>query len=107
MNARPERLKHHGRIDRSTTLEFSFDGKRMDGFSGDTLASALLANGKLLVGRSFKYHRRRGIYSLGVDDPNALVTLNRGARNEPNTQATLVDLYDGLIASSQNCRPFA
>ncbi len=105
MNARPERLKHHGRIDRSTMLEFSFDGKRMAGFSGDTLASALLANGKLLVGRSFKYHRRRGIYSLGVDDPNALVTLNRGARNEPNTQATLVDLYDGLIASSQNCRP--
>ncbi len=105
MSTRPERLKHQGRIDRAETLEFSFDGKRMTGFSGDTLASALLANGELLVGRSFKYHRPRGIYSLGVDDPNALVTLNQGARNEPNTQATMVDLYDGLIASSQNCWP--
>ena len=105
MTRKPERLEHHGRIDRGKKLWFSFDGSRLSGFSGDTLASALLANGKLLVGRSFKYHRPRGIYSLGVDDPNALVSLHQGARNEPNTQATMVDLYKGLVARSQNCWP--
>ena len=73
--------------------------------AGDTLASALLANGVHLVGRSFKYHRPRGIYSAGAEEPNALVQLARGARSEPNTRATTLELYDGLIARSQNCWP--
>jgi len=105
MRGGPVRLEGHGRIDRGKPVRFSFDGQRMTGYAGDTLASALLANGRFLIGRSFKYHRPRGIYSTGVDDPNALVTLNDGARSEPNTQATLVDLQDGLIAKSQNCWP--
>ena len=78
---------------------------RYEGYAGDTLASALLANGVHLVARSFKYHRPRGIYSAGAEEPNALVQLARGARTEPNTRATTLELYDGLIASSQNCWP--
>jgi len=86
-------------------LSFTFDGRRYQGFAGDTLASALLANGVALYGRSFKYHRPRGLFSAGVEEPNALVTLRSGARAEPNTRATVVELYDGLEATSQNRWP--
>lgn len=93
-----------GQIDRSRKLSFSFNGKRMDGYAGDTLASALLANGQKLVGRSFKYHRPRGIFTAGSEEPNALVQLREGAFREPNTRATVVELFDGLTATSQNHR---
>jgi heterotetrameric sarcosine oxidase alpha subunit len=86
-------------------LRFTFDGRRLEGFAGDSLAAALLANGVRLVGRSFKYHRPRGIVSAGSEEPNALVQLRRGARDEPNTRATMVELFDGLEASSQNRWP--
>ena len=99
------RLAGGGLIDRARPLAFSFDGRAFQGFSGDTLASALLANGVNLVGRSFKYHRPRGILSAGSEEPNALVELRTGARREPNTRATTTELYDGLIAASQNRWP--
>jgi heterotetrameric sarcosine oxidase alpha subunit len=99
------RLSAGGRIDRSSTLGFSFDGKDFSGHAGDTLASALLANGVQLVGRSFKYHRPRGILTAGVAEPNALVTTGTGGRTEPNSRATMVELHDGLVARSQNCWP--
>ena len=91
-----------GLIDRSETLEFTFNGTPMQGYLGDTLASALLANGQKLVGRSFKYHRPRGIFSAGPEEPNALVQLRSGAQQEPNTRATVAELFDGLTATSQN-----
>ena len=94
-----------GAIQRSRTLSFTFDGKRYAGHPGDTLASALLASGVRLVGRSFKYHRPRGILTAGSEEPNALVELRTGARREPNTRATVVELYDGLEARSQNRWP--
>ncbi|MEW9617863.1 sarcosine oxidase subunit alpha family protein [Shinella sp. S4-D37] len=94
-----------GLIDRSRTLRFTFDGKPYQGHPGDTLASALLANGVRLVGRSFKYHRPRGVFSAGSEEPNALVELRAGARREPNTRATVVELFDGLEARSQNRWP--
>ncbi|MDX1539849.1 MAG: 2Fe-2S iron-sulfur cluster-binding protein, partial [Geminicoccaceae bacterium] len=99
------RLGHGGRIDRRRPLHFTFDGVRYQGFKGDTLASALLANGVHLVGRSFKYHRPRGILTAGVEEPNALVQLGGGSRTEPNIRATAVELYDGLEATSQNRWP--
>jgi len=92
-------------IDRARPLGFHFDGRRYEGYAGDTLASALLANGVHLVARSFKYHRPRGIVSAGAEEPSALVQLETGARSEPNTRATTVELYDGLVAASQNCWP--
>ncbi|PWE33794.1 sarcosine oxidase subunit alpha [Maritimibacter sp. 55A14] len=91
-------------IDRSRSLSFTFNGRAMQGHPGDTLASALLANGQQLVGRSFKYHRPRGIFSAGSEEPNALVQLRRGAAQEPNTRATVAELFDGLEATSQNHR---
>ncbi len=95
-----------GRIDRSRPIRFSFDGKAFEGFAGDTLASALIANGVHLVGRSFKYHRPRGVVSAGAEEPNALVTVDRGeGRETPNLRATTVELYDGLRAISQNRWP--
>ena len=99
------RLNFGGSIDRQRRLEFTFDKKRYSGFGGDTLASALLANDVLLVGRSFKYHRPRGILSAGSEEPNALVELRTGARQEPNTRATTVELFHGLTARSQNRWP--
>jgi sarcosine oxidase subunit alpha len=101
----PFRLQSGGLIDRQRPLEFTFDNRRYSGFAGDTLASALLANGVGLVGRSFKYHRPRGILSAGSEEPNALVELRAGARREPNTRATTVELFDGLAAASQNRWP--
>ena len=92
-------------IDRSKTVRFTFEGEQLTGFQGDTLASALLANGMRLVGRSFKYHRPRGILTAGSEEPNALIELRSGARREPNTRATTIELYDGLAAASQNCWP--
>jgi sarcosine oxidase subunit alpha len=95
-----------GLIDRSRSLRFSFDGETYSGHPGDTLASALLANGVHLLGRSFKYHRPRGVLSAGSDEPNALVTVWRDtARYTPDLLATQVELYDGLQARSQNRWP--
>ena len=94
-----------GLIDRSQKLAFRFDGKRYEGHAGDTLASALLANGVRLMGRSFKYHRPRGPLTAGSEEPNAIVELRDGARQEPNTRATTAELFDGLKASSQNRWP--
>ncbi|MEQ9044213.1 MAG: sarcosine oxidase subunit alpha family protein [Sneathiellaceae bacterium] len=99
------RLPQGGRIDRARSLAFTFDGERLSGLGGDTLASALLANGRVLVGRSFKYHRPRGIVGLGAEEPNALVRLGSGAAAEPNARATCVELFDGLAAESQNRWP--
>ena len=100
------RLPGRGRIDRTKVLRLRFDGATYEGFQGDTLASALLANGIHLVGRSFKYHRPRGILSAGSEEPNALVETSRGpGRFEPNTRATVLELFDGLSANSQNRWP--
>ena len=104
-SAQDLRLPNGGEIDRTKTLSFTFDGTRLTGYAGDTLASALMANGVRVVGRSFKYHRPRGIYSDGPEEPNALVHLRTGARREPNTRATMIELYDGLVATSQNAWP--
>ena len=99
------RLPTGGRIDRAQPLRFSFNGRTMTGYAGDTLASALLANGVHLVGRSFKYHRPRGILSAGVEEPNAWVQLGQGGHEEPNVAATTAELFDGLEARSPNCWP--
>jgi sarcosine oxidase, subunit alpha len=93
------------RIDRSSSVEFSFNGARLRGFAGDTLASALLANGVRLVGRSFKLHRPRGIFSCGVEEPTGIVDVGSGAVRTPNLRATLVELREGLRAASVNCWP--
>jgi len=93
-----------GLIDRDQSLGFAFNGRQFTGHPGDTLASALLANGQMLVGRSFKYHRPRGIFTAGSEEPNALVHLRNGAATEPNTRATVAELFDGLEATSQNHR---
>ncbi len=95
----------HARIDREHRLWFSFNGQRYQGYAGDTLASALIANDVRIVGRSFKYHRPRGIFAAGAEEPNALVQLETGARTLPNLRATQIELYDGLTASSVNCWP--
>ena len=94
-----------GQVDRTKTLRFTFDGLSYQGHPGDTLASALLANGVRLMGRSFKYHRPRGPLSAGSEEPNALVELRTGGRQEPNTRATVAELFDGLEAKSQNRWP--
>ncbi|UWQ91836.1 sarcosine oxidase subunit alpha family protein [Rhodobacteraceae bacterium M382] len=94
-----------GLIDRSKVMNFTFDGKKFQGFEGDTLSSALLANNVRLMGRSFKYHRPRGPLTSGSEEPNALVELRNGGRQEPNTRATVAELYDGMEANSQNRWP--
>jgi sarcosine oxidase subunit alpha len=100
------RVPGRGRVDHGRTVRFTFDGRRYKGLAGDTLASALLANGVHLMGRSFKYHRPRGVVSAGSDEPNALMGTRRGpGRHEPNTRATLQELRDGLEATSQNRWP--
>jgi heterotetrameric sarcosine oxidase alpha subunit len=99
------RLRTGGLVDRSRPISFRFDGRSHRGLAGDTLASALIANGVRLVGRSFKYHRPRGILTAGPEEPNALMELRTGARREPNSKATAVELYEGLEAESQNRWP--
>ncbi len=99
------RLARGGLIDRARPFAFTFDGRPYQGFAGDTLASALLASDVRLVGRSFKYHRPRGVVGCGTEEPNALVELRSGARREPNARATTVELFDGLDAKSQNAWP--
>ena len=99
------RLAAGGRINRSASLRITFDGHSLVAHPGDTLASALLANDVSVVARSFKYHRPRGIYTAGVEEPNALVHLRSGARTEPNTRATVVEAFYGLAASGQNAWP--
>ncbi len=100
------RLAQGGRlIDRNAPRKFTFNGKHMTGFAGDTLAASLLANGQTLLGRSFKYHRPRGVVAAGAEEPNALVGLGKGDRFEPNQRATTTELFDGLVAESQNHWP--
>ncbi|MEX2629334.1 MAG: sarcosine oxidase subunit alpha family protein [Tistlia sp.] len=101
----PFRLTGGGRLDRSRTLSFRFDDRQLTGHPGDTLASALLANGVHLVGRSFKYHRPRGILTAGAEEPNALVQVGRDPRTDPNVRATQLELFDGLAVASQNRWP--
>lgn len=105
VSGQPNRLIRGGLIDRSLPLSFHFDGKPYSGYSGDTLASALLAAGVRLFGRSFKYHRPRGVMTAGSEEPNALVELRSGARREANSRASIVELFAGLEASSQNRWP--
>ena len=100
------RLATGGRlIDRHRSVGFTFDGKRFTGYAGDTLASGLLANDQMMVGRSFKYHRPRGVVASGAEEPNALVNLGSGDRMEPNARATTTELFDGLESESQNRWP--
>jgi sarcosine oxidase, subunit alpha len=99
------RLDRGGLIDRNRPVNFTFNGQRLQGYEGDTLASALVANGVRLVGRSFKYHRPRGLLGAGVEEPNALVQTGRGAETDVNLRATEVLLSDGLEARSVNCWP--
>ncbi|MEO1109661.1 MAG: sarcosine oxidase subunit alpha family protein [Pseudomonadota bacterium] len=94
-----------GQIDRTKTLNFKFDNRSYAAHPGDTLASALLANGVRLMGRSFKYHRPRGVLTAGSEEPNAIVELRSGDRQEPNTRATTIEMFDGLEARSQNRWP--
>ncbi len=93
-----------GLVNHKKTINFTFNGQILTGVEGDTLASALLANNKKLVGRSFKYHRPRGIVASGSEEPNAIMEIGRGAHKEPNTKATITELYNGLEANSQNHR---
>ncbi len=99
------RLDSGGRINREGPVSFQFNGKTYQGFKGDTLASALLANGVDVVARSWKYHRPRGVIGHGAEEPNALVQWDSGAETVPNARATQVELFDGLAASSVNCWP--
>jgi sarcosine oxidase subunit alpha len=106
MMAQPFRLPGRGRIDPARPLSFLFNGKVIEGYGGDTVASALLANGIRFVGRSFKYHRPRGILSHGSDEPNALLRVSRGAgRTDPNNRATVVEAVDGMMVDTQNHWP--
>ncbi|WP_299966919.1 sarcosine oxidase subunit alpha family protein [uncultured Roseobacter sp.] len=101
-----KRLATGGRlIDRQHPLEFTFNGSKLRGYGGDTLASALLANDRMLLGRSFKYHRPRGLVASGAEEPNALVHLGEGTAMEPNQRATTTELFEGLSAQSQNHWP--
>ncbi|NNE22712.1 MAG: FAD-dependent oxidoreductase, partial [Rhizobiales bacterium] len=99
------RLPSGGLIDRQQSLRFTFDGKSFEGHVGDTVASALIASGVHLMGRSFKYHRPRGALTAGSAEPNALMEIGTGGRHEPNVRATVQELYDGLTARSQNRWP--
>jgi len=99
------RVAGKGLVDRSTTVSFRFDGQSLAGHPGDTLASALLANGVKLVGRSFKYHRPRGILTAGSEEPNALVEIHEGNQQTPNVRATVQEIFEGLTAQSQNRWP--
>ena len=100
------RLQTGGRLlNKDVPLNFTFNGRKMQGYEGDTLASALMANNQMLMGRSFKYHRPRGVVSSGAEEPNALINMGEGTRFEPNQRATTTELFDGLVAESQNHWP--
>ena len=100
------RIPGVGRLTPAKTARFTFDGKSYTALEGDTVASALLANGVHLVGRSFKYHRPRGILSAGAEEPNALLDISRdAARRQPNVRASVQEVFDGMIARSQNRWP--
>ena len=99
------RIKEKGYINRNKIINFKFNGKNYTGYEGDTLASALLANGIHLVGRSFKYHRPRGFFAAGVDEPNAKLQVQLNGYSEPNVNATEIELVEGISATSQNCWP--
>lgn len=101
------RLGQSGRVDRGQPLSFTWAGKRLQGYAGETLAAALLGNGISIVGRSFKYHRPRGLIAAGLEEPNAIVQLEAGAETVPNVKATQVELYEGLVANPVNARPSA
>lgn len=101
----PWRLERGGIIDRRTRIPFKVDGASLEGFAGDTLASAMLAQGRHVMGRSFKYHRPRGVMTAGSEEPNALVELRSGPRREPNTKASTIELFAGLDACTQNRWP--
>ncbi|MCY4051415.1 MAG: 2Fe-2S iron-sulfur cluster-binding protein, partial [Gammaproteobacteria bacterium] len=103
MNSR--RLEQGGRIDRTKSIGFTWDGKSLTGYQGDTLASALMASGQKILGRSFKYHRPRGIMSAGVEESGALITIGKDSRIEPNIKATTQELFEGLEAYGQNAWP--
>ena len=106
MTGKPFRLAEGGsRIDRNTRVTFSFDGRDVQGFVGDTVASAVLASGQKLFGRSFKYHRPRGVVGLGSEEMNALIGVGADSRHEPNLRATQVEVYGGMVAESQNRWP--
>ena len=95
------RIAGQGRLTPAKTARFTFDGKTFDALEGDTVASALLANGVHLVGRSFKYHRPRGILSAGPEEPNALIDVSRdAARRQPNVRAPVQEVFDGMKVSS-------
>ena len=89
-------------IDRARPVRFTFDGVEVQGFHGDTLASALLANGQRMIARSFKYHRPRGVMTAGSEDPSALVEVLEGSQQTPNVRATTQEIHEGLTARSQN-----
>ena len=99
------RLPQGGRIDRSKPINFSWDKKTVKGFAGDTLASAMMASGETVFGRSFKYHRPRGIMSAGVEESGAIVTVGSSSRRDPNVKATTQEIYEGLEAFGQNAWP--
>ncbi|MGB5801578.1 MAG: 2Fe-2S iron-sulfur cluster-binding protein, partial [Mesorhizobium sp.] len=94
-------------IDRSRPLSFTFDGRGVQGFAGDTIASALLASGQRVVARSFKYHRPRGLWGAGVEEPNALIDVSRDGRHTPNARATTEAAQEGIAARSVNAVPNA
>ena len=100
-----KRLPEGGRIDRKRALSFTWDGRSMNGYCGDSLAAALLANNESILGRSFKYHRPRGIMSAGVEESGAMVTIGEGNKKDPNVKATTQELYEGLVATGQNAWP--
>ena len=99
------RVSGKGLINREKTLNFKFDGLNYKGFEGDTVASALLASGKKVFGRSFKYHRPRGVLTAGSEEPNALITVGQGAFQDPNIRATTQEIFEGLVTKSQNNWP--
>ena len=99
------RIDGRGLIDRAKPISFTFDGRRYQGYKGDTLASALLASGVRVVGRSFKYHRPRGVLTAGFEEPNALVEVIGASNHTPNVRATGQEIFEGLVARSQNRWP--
>ena len=99
------RVEGKGLIDRTHRVSFNFDGQQISGYAGDTVASALLANDIRLMARSFKYHRPRGVLTAGSEEPNALMTIGNGAKQDPNVRATVQEIYNGLEVRSQNAWP--